>query len=76
MTPKMIKYQASKIATTYRVMPGQTKVRIPAASAMIPPTMNSQRPLRTQLAAASSVTPPYRKATPTSAVTAARLPTR
>jgi hypothetical protein len=28
MTPKMIRYQATKMDTTYRVMPGQTKVRI------------------------------------------------
>jgi len=57
-------------------MPGQTKVPIPAATPMIPEMMYSQRQLWTRLATAGWVIPPNRKATPTSAATAARLPTR
>jgi hypothetical protein len=74
--PKMIRYQATRSATTYRVMAGQTKVRIPAATAKMPATMNSHRQLCTRMATASWVKPPNSKATPASAATAARLPTR
>jgi hypothetical protein len=49
---------------------------IAAATDKIPATMNSHRQLCTRLAAASWVMPPNRKATPTNAATAARLPTR
>src|SRR6266568_2244451 len=76
ITPKMIRYQATKTDTTYSVIPGHTKVITPAATDKIPATTNSQRQLCTRLATASWVTPPNRKATPTNAATAARLPTR
>jgi len=76
MIPKMIKYQATRMETTYRVMAGQTRVRIPAATPTMPATMNSQRQLWTRVATVSWVMPPNRKATPTRAATAARLPTR
>jgi hypothetical protein len=76
MIPKKIRYRARKTDTMYRVIPGQTKVMIPAATDNIPATMNSQRQLRTLLATASWVTPPNRKATPTNAATAYTLPTR
>src|SRR6266511_2564345 len=76
LTPRMIRYQATKIDTTYRVRPGQAKVTTAAATPKIPATMNSQRHSRTRAATASWVTPPNKKLTPTSAATAARLPTR
>jgi hypothetical protein len=57
-------------------MSGQTKVPIPAATPRIPEMTYSQRQLWTRLATTSWVMPPNRKATPTSAATAARLPTR
>ena len=59
-----------------RVTPGQTKVTIPVATPRIPHTMNSQRQLRTRLAAISRAMPPNRKATPASMATTARLPNR
>src|SRR6266511_1020335 len=76
MMPKKIRYQATRIDTTYRVTDGQTKVRIPAAIPKIPPMMYSQRHSSTRPAAASWVMPPNRKATPTKAATTVRLPTR
>jgi hypothetical protein len=36
--PKMIRYQATRTATTYRVLAGQTMVRIPAAIPRMPAT--------------------------------------
>src|SRR6266545_6296180 len=76
MMPKKIRYQATRIDTTYRVIDGQTKVRIPAAIPKIPPMMSSGRHICTRPAAASWVMPPNTKATPTKAATAVRLPTR
>jgi hypothetical protein len=58
------------------VIPGQTKVMIPAATDKTPATTNSQRQLWARLATASWVTPPNRKLTPTNAATAYTLPTR
>src|SRR6266498_3302447 len=53
LTPRMIRYQATKIDTTYRVRPGQAKVTTAAATPKIPATMNSQRHSRTRAATAS-----------------------
>src|SRR6266542_3676203 len=76
MTPNTIRYQATKIATTYRVISGHTKVMTPAATPKTPATTHRQRQLCTRPATARWVTPPNRKLSPTNAATAYRLPTR
>lgn len=55
---------------------GQTNVTMPAATPRIPAKMNSQRQAWIRVATTSWAIPPKRKATPTNAATAARLPTR